>query len=550
MEEHRVSRSRPMARSAPPRSQDEDEQRASSPPAVASPPRSLWSAHKAFMQTWGGQLEEWCRLLLYLLPVEEADPATETRAQLAYSAVDLFSLYRESVQAPATDLPVLARLPNKQKIAYVWLSLVLRSLRCIQVLLEMWESRRHGFRASMRLCFKIECVKLVLRVAIQQLSPFGLYVDEECLWSTSTAAHHQLEPHSQHQSASPSAPAHPASRLPWVGRRTGRTIRELTTLPPPAPSAAPPPAPLPDWQQTILSSVDADGPAGQSHAHQQGAAREGVGTHEGEGETSSMASSTTTASTDSATAAPGATHKQDSEPSSSTNASPSQSPDVLPPPSSPTHDGDRKGKFVPVGVRGRDASLTSSSYRECPCAACAAGGGEGEDGDHVDVGDEAFGRRGRYFVSEADLKVLFDQWMAIKDMARHAADPSRRGLVLGEALFHLRPLLHSFLLSQGGDKPGWMPWVIALGMDLVSSQCLHGHARRWSSFTPFEMAELQRRRSALSLALVRSPFFDKFLEAPCVQLDHVIKRIPFLSLISALDTFLALRPYFFSTSGS
>jgi len=130
----------------------------------------------------------------------------------------------------------------------------------------------------------------------------------------------------------------------------------------------------------------------------------------------------------------------------------------------------------------------------------------------------------------------------------------KRRDVVSEVLFNLRPVVHSWLLSRTADSNRWKPWMFALVVDVIGAKVLQSFIDKDSSTdlttNALEIAEYNRRRSLIRLALLRSPFFDIFLQKPCLVLDNLIKKVPILNLFNVLESFLTFRNYYFATSGS
>ncbi|KAL8271259.1 hypothetical protein Esti_004825 [Eimeria stiedai] len=75
----------------------------------------------------------------------------------------------------------------------------------------------------------------------------------------------------------------------------------------------------------------------------------------------------------------------------------------------------------------------------------------------------------------------------------------------------------------------WTPWLVALLVEAQSVSLLHGSPQVMGRLSPIEAAELRRRVTGLPYALLRPPFFDKFLARPCEAVDYVVRRVPLLN---------------------
>lgn len=124
-------------------------------------------------------------------------------------------------------------------------------------------------------------------------------------------------------------------------------------------------------------------------------------------------------------------------------------------------------------------------------------------------------------------------------------------MAVADAVYHARPFVHLFLLMRRGQK-SWFAWTVALVMEYISHGLLamQVHPRPKTRAAALEVAELNRRRSALMWAFARNPFFERWLESHAVRLDNFIKRIPVLNIFNVVELFLVLRPLYFYTSAS
>lgn len=142
-------------------------------------------------------------------------------------------------------------------------------------------------------------------------------------------------------------------------------------------------------------------------------------------------------------------------------------------------------------------------------------------------------------------------YIAAKPLHSKDCSETSLGVVVGETLYHARPLVHLFLLMQLGRK-SWKAWCTAVGLDYLSMVFLAAalRPRNHTRGFDFEAAEMQRRRNRLWWAAARSPLFDEIFQKPIEDLDAFIKNVPVLSLFRFPELFLALQPFWFSTSAS
>ncbi|CDI75739.1 hypothetical protein, conserved [Eimeria praecox] len=122
--------------------------------------------------------------------------------------------------------------------------------------------------------------------------------------------------------------------------------------------------------------------------------------------------------------------------------------------------------------------------------------------------------------------------------------------VLAEILYHIRPFIHLYLLRRARNTMSWTPWLVALFIEANSVSLLHGSPQVMEHLSPVEAAELHRRLTGVTYALLRPPFFDKFLARPVEAIDFVVRRVPLLNHFNVLDAFLAYRGLYFTTSNT
>ncbi|OEH73705.1 hypothetical protein cyc_00660 [Cyclospora cayetanensis] len=93
--------------------------------------------------------------------------------------------------------------------------------------------------------------------------------------------------------------------------------------------------------------------------------------------------------------------------------------------------------------------------------------------------------------------------------------------------------------------------LCAIGLIEANSISLfHGCPQLMERLSPIEDAELHRRLTGLPYALLRAPFFDKFLARPFEAIDFVVRRVPLLNHFNILDAFLVYRDLYFTTSNT
>mmetsp|Transcript_77899 Transcript_77899/g.215294 ORF Transcript_77899/g.215294 Transcript_77899/m.215294 type:complete len:375 (-) Transcript_77899:165-1289(-) len=224
------------------------------------PIEAALNAQRAFMDQYGDPLEQLLSVLVYLIPVQDEDDNAGFWSQAVYSVLDLFGLYRTVLLRSPDALPVVAapsgppagapsgpsrasaRAPRLQllRTQYTTAAFLLRALRSVQVLLEMRAVRIGSPQSALRLCLRIELIKLVLKLAMCSRTPFPFYVDEEAL---ECAEPPRLRgPPRGPGSAVPILELAPAGSETFVGRRSGKRLPALggTATQPAAPLAAAP----------------------------------------------------------------------------------------------------------------------------------------------------------------------------------------------------------------------------------------------------------------------------------------------------------------------
>lgn len=223
------------------------------------------AAQRSFMDTWGAQLEQMLQMCVFLVPVQEDDDKAGFWSQAIYSVSDLFNLYRTVVLRSPEEIPVceaeggdlVKNGPSKElrkaRLGYMLAAFTLRAIRSIQVLIEMDAFNRKGSKYALQVCTRIELVKLALKIFLRLKMPFNFYVDEVAIEDAeppklleqqrNALLGQQQNGNSETANAESAAPA--PKPEPFVGRRTGRSLKALENLEggsaePEAPRPAPP----------------------------------------------------------------------------------------------------------------------------------------------------------------------------------------------------------------------------------------------------------------------------------------------------------------------
>ncbi|CAE7420207.1 pex16 [Symbiodinium pilosum] len=199
------------------------------------------------MDKWGEQLEQMLQMCVVLVPVQEDDDdKAGFWSQAVYSLSDLFNLYRTVVLRSPEEIPVcdkqnggvvsVSQPPSKElrhaRLTYMLAAFALRAIRSIQVLIEMDAFRRRGSKEALKVCTRIEIVKLVLKVFLRMRMPFSFYVDEVAIEDAEPPKlleqrNAALLGKRDQQTSSEATPSEATAQTAYVGRRTGRSLKAL-----------------------------------------------------------------------------------------------------------------------------------------------------------------------------------------------------------------------------------------------------------------------------------------------------------------------------------
>ncbi|XP_053988942.1 peroxisomal membrane protein PEX16 [Hylaeus volcanicus] len=89
----------------------------------------------------------------------------------------------------------------------------------------------------------------------------------------------------------------------------------------------------------------------------------------------------------------------------------------------------------------------------------------------------------------------------------NASTVSEKKFIIAESLYIMKPLFHLGCVSVTGEKQ-WAPWLLSFAIDLLSLNVFNDKTNR-ESFSKEEEEELNKRKLALLLYILRSPFYDK-----------------------------------------
>ncbi|XP_065055927.1 peroxisomal membrane protein PEX16-like [Rhopilema esculentum] len=116
---------------------------------------------------------------------------------------------------------------------------------------------------------------------------------------------------------------------------------------------------------------------------------------------------------------------------------------------------------------------------------------------------------------------------------------------LAELAYILRPLCHLSSMFVCGEK-SWKPWLLSMAVDLSS---IH-HLNSKKVIKDIEKDEIFRRKAALLMYILRSPFYDKYSKAKILKCLRVLgELIPGMKMIAQpLQEYLPMWQQIYSHS--
>eukprot|EP00742_Colponemidia_sp_Colp-10_P009381 GILJ01010224.1.p1 GENE.GILJ01010224.1~~GILJ01010224.1.p1 ORF type:complete len:338 (+),score=52.13 GILJ01010224.1:56-1015(+) len=167
------------------------------------------------------RIEETLKMATYFFPGSSSD--SEIRAEILYAGVNLVSYFHEFLLSPITSD---ARMSQRNSHVCDKVRAILRVISIIELLVEMAAHKRFGNTGKMKYIMLLEAVKAICRVVLL-MNP------------TENRIYVQETPGSPPPAAAPpvsrTAPAQVAGSVlqtggEWKGKRTGKVLRELTTV--------------------------------------------------------------------------------------------------------------------------------------------------------------------------------------------------------------------------------------------------------------------------------------------------------------------------------
>ncbi|XP_046432853.1 peroxisomal membrane protein PEX16 [Neodiprion fabricii] len=117
-------------------------------------------------------------------------------------------------------------------------------------------------------------------------------------------------------------------------------------------------------------------------------------------------------------------------------------------------------------------------------------------------------------------------------------------IILAETLYIIKPLLHLGCLSVSGQKQ-WKSWFLSLIIDLASLK-LYSNETKAVTLRKEEFDEISRRRVALLLYILRSPFYDNYSRMKIYALLKMLSRnVPLARMVT--DPIIKYLPHWQST---
>ncbi|XP_043260962.1 peroxisomal membrane protein PEX16 [Colletes gigas] len=112
-----------------------------------------------------------------------------------------------------------------------------------------------------------------------------------------------------------------------------------------------------------------------------------------------------------------------------------------------------------------------------------------------------------------------------------ASNVPEKKFLFAESLYIMKPLFHLGCVSVTGEKQ-WPPWLLSFAIDLFSLKMFNNVAKT-EFFNKEEKEELNRRRLALLLYIVKSPFYDNYSRLRIyAALSALSTKVPFARLIA------------------
>ena len=108
--------------------------------------------------------------------------------------------------------------------------------------------------------------------------------------------------------------------------------------------------------------------------------------------------------------------------------------------------------------------------------------------------------------------------------------PANKELLLAEICYTLKPIAHLVALGVFSSK-SWVPFVVSLALEGYSIQRLTSGVTQ-TQLTERQEVEIWRRKIALGLYSLRSPFYETFTEERLSGVIGTINSVPLLGLLT------------------
>lgn len=161
---------------------------------AASEHKGHWSwpdmeTQRAVMSVHGQNIENLLSCAMYMIPIGESEDERERELGLGFgiqavqSLVECFTLYRTVILRKPEAVPVTAAGQELVVLRrrYTAAAFSLRTIKAMQVLIEMRVLQTRGPAKALQACMAVEAAKLGLKLCLQSMMPLTIYVDEDAI---------------------------------------------------------------------------------------------------------------------------------------------------------------------------------------------------------------------------------------------------------------------------------------------------------------------------------------------------------------------------------